>query len=130
MTSCCVNSRNRTSVGRRNLFQIMAVILSVFLSVKLHSLDLFDAFKLLTELAAGSDTITVTDKGEWDNGNTQAQKGYETARPVDAQSIEHGLCGKRENCSKNASRTARSRLCACRQSLVCVGQIVQHCHEN
>ena len=82
MTARCVDSCNRTSVGRRDLFQIMATVWSIFISFKLHSLDLFDALQLLTELAASSDAISVTDKGKWDNGNAQAQKGYETARPV------------------------------------------------
>lgn len=99
--------------ARSNRLEIIRILATTLLPFNLHPFLLFNPLQLLTELAVCPDSIAVADKRERNQRDPQAEEGKETARPVYAESIEHGLRGEWEDGTEDASCAARGGLSAC-----------------
>lgn len=81
-------------------------------------------------LTPAPNLIPKINKRKRDNRHAQTDKCDYTATPIDAHSREHGLRGKRQDSAPNASAATGSGLRAGGKDLVCVGEVVQHGHED
>lgn len=117
-------------IARSNRLEVIRIITEALFSFKMHPLLIFNPLQFLTELAVGPNSITVPDERERDDRDTETEEGDKTARPVDAESIEHRLRSEREDSAEDASRATGGRLRTRGEGLVGVGEVVEHGHED
>ena len=105
MTARRFNSGNLRCL-RRNSLQILRLIPETFLPLKLKPFSLLNPLQFLTELAIGPDPITISNKSERNDRNTQTQERDQAARPVHTEPVEHRLCSKGDDGAEDTSRAA------------------------